>query len=103
MVYEYFQRQISKFLKEKRIHGSFRDNSVKVKRRLSLFDRLGEQELSEIRQLVHEEFDKFKKRPGVPVASDARYPTMESLHEKINRHWIDTCEMRLTKSVSATK
>ena len=62
-----------------------KDNKCELRNRETIFEKLPEEKKTRIRQLIHEEFRKFKKTPGQPIPDDARYPTIESLHDKIQK------------------
>ena len=74
---------MKKIVNEKLATGSVRDNNRKFRNKKNMFEKLSEQQKNRIRVLVHEMFEMFIKRPGKQMNVEASYPTLESVHEKI--------------------
>ena len=72
-------KSVKKIVKEK-IIGPLRDNKS-LRNRLTNDEKLSNEEIEKIRKVIHEEFDKFIKKPGKRVSLDARYPTIGNIQQ----------------------
>lgn len=76
-----------------------------MRNRMTAYEKLELHQLDIIRALVHEEFNKFIKKPGDKKDSDAtsretRYPTIPILHQKIQAcHEIPNWKISTTRTV----
>ena len=82
------KRSIQKFLREKLSgSGKLHDNCSKFRNTTTAYERLSLAQLDNIRRLVHEEFEKFSKKPANQGSAnqdtDTRYPTMAIIHKKL--------------------